>query len=100
MIEYSVWRKTCFSGYIWRRFSGTMSINAAIFGSVLLASRLTSVEQVFGLVSCAVIFFALVPSIHRNVQVIIRGCGGGNRTCVFRKVSPACMFCLLSTLFL
>lgn len=40
---------------------GTLSLNAAIFAAVLLASRLESNEKVFGLVLFALELFAFFP---------------------------------------
>lgn len=43
------------------QFQGTLSLNAAIFAAVLLASRLESNEKVFGLVLFALELFAFFP---------------------------------------
>lgn len=44
-----------------RGLQGTLSLNAAIFAAVLLASRLESNEKVFGLVLFALELFAFFP---------------------------------------
>lgn len=46
-----------------------MSLNAAIFASVLLGSRLASTAHVFGLISVAIQLFALFPLLRRNLRV-------------------------------
>lgn len=46
-----------------------IALNAGIFASALLASRLKSNDQVFGLVSSAVLLFALIPRLLRMVRV-------------------------------
>lgn len=46
----------------------SLSLNAAIFASVMLASRLPSKPHVFGLVSLAVDWFALFPLIRRILR--------------------------------
>ncbi|KAJ3170614.1 hypothetical protein HDU88_008516 [Geranomyces variabilis] len=55
------------------RFPDSLSINAGIFASVLLASRLDSREEVFGLMLFAVDMFVLLPPFrrtYRNFSVI------------------------------
>ncbi|CAG8468491.1 9917_t:CDS:2 [Paraglomus brasilianum] len=52
------------------RFPGSVSVNAAIFASVLLASRLPSNLHVFGLMSFAVEWFALFPIFRRYTRVM------------------------------
>ena len=47
--------------------SGVLSSNAAMFGCVLLASRLPSDDQVFGLMMLAVELFALLPAARRRL---------------------------------
>ncbi|KAI9015714.1 phosphatidylinositol N-acetylglucosaminyltransferase subunit C [Phycomyces nitens] len=47
---------------------GSLSTNAAIFASVLLASRLDTNLDVFGLLSFAVQWFALFPIFRRHLQ--------------------------------
>ncbi|CAM9255245.1 unnamed protein product [Ectocarpus fasciculatus] len=47
---------------------GTLSLNAAIFAAVLLASRLESNEKVFGLVLFALELFAFFPLARREVK--------------------------------
>lgn len=50
------------------RGDDSMALNAAIFASVLLASRLPSNAHVFGLMSLAVVWFALLPPLLRAMQ--------------------------------
>lgn len=47
------------------KFPDSLSLNATIFASVLLASRLSSNLHVFGLMSFAVEWFALFPIFRR-----------------------------------
>jgi phosphatidylinositol glycan class C protein len=51
------------------RFPGSLSTNAAIFASVMLASRLQTNMGVFGLTAFAVEWFALFPIFRRHLQV-------------------------------
>ncbi|CAJ0758175.1 16228_t:CDS:10 [Entrophospora sp. SA101] len=51
------------------KFPGSLSTNAAIFASVLLASRLTLNSHVFGLMLFAVEWFALFPIFRRYIKV-------------------------------
>jgi predicted membrane-bound spermidine synthase len=51
------------------RFSGTISLNAAVFTAVLLGSRLRSSEHVFAFVLFAIELFALFPLFQRQVKV-------------------------------
>lgn len=51
------------------RFSGTISLNAAIFTAVLLGSRLQSNEHVFAFVLLAIEIFAMFPIFQREVKV-------------------------------
>ncbi|RUS22824.1 phosphatidylinositol N-acetylglucosaminyltransferase-domain-containing protein [Endogone sp. FLAS-F59071] len=51
------------------KFPGSLSTNAAIFASVLLASRLDTNSHVFGLMSFAVEWFALFPIFRRYLKV-------------------------------
>ena len=51
------------------RFPDSLSINAAIFASVLLASRLSSDMQVFALMLFSVQMFALFPLFQRYLRV-------------------------------
>lgn len=53
-----------------RRISDSLSTNAAIFASVLLASRLDTNVDVFGLLSFAVEWFSLFPIFRRHLSVI------------------------------
>lgn len=50
-------------------FSGTISLNAAIFTAVLLGSRLQSNEHVFAFVLLAIEIFAMFPIFQREVKV-------------------------------
>ncbi|TYZ59574.1 hypothetical protein PybrP1_000433 [[Pythium] brassicae (nom. inval.)] len=50
------------------RFSGTISLNAAIFTAVLLGSRLQSNEHVFAFILLAIEIFALFPIFQREVK--------------------------------
>lgn len=50
-------------------FPSALSINAAIFASVVLGSRLSSNADVFGLVLFAVEWFALFPLMRRDMVV-------------------------------
>ncbi|RLN67829.1 hypothetical protein BBP00_00001369 [Phytophthora kernoviae] len=50
------------------RFSGTISLNAAIFTAVLLGSRLQSNEHVFAFVLLAIEIFAMFPIFQREVK--------------------------------
>ena len=52
---------------------GTMSLNAAFFGTTLLASRLKSNGQVYVFVSSSVIIFALYPAARHEVSLRTRG---------------------------
>jgi len=47
---------------------GTLSLNAAIFGSVLLASRFSSNVQVFALMAFAIEWFALFPMLRKHLK--------------------------------
>ncbi|XP_035684528.1 phosphatidylinositol N-acetylglucosaminyltransferase subunit C-like isoform X1 [Branchiostoma floridae] len=57
--------------------SESMSFNLAMFGSMCLASRLTTVLHTFSIVSFAVEVFALWPELRRKVQATHRGCKMG-----------------------
>eukprot|EP00158_Paraphelidium_tribonemae_P003206 Partr_v1_DN25954_c0_g1_i8_m68552 putative phosphatidylinositol glycan anchor biosynthesis, class C len=50
------------------KYTGSLSTNAAIFSSVLLASRLNSNTEVFGLMMFAIDMFALFPIFRRAVR--------------------------------
>lgn len=50
------------------RIPGSLSTNAAIFASVLLASRLNTNTDVFGLLSFAVEWFSLFPIFRRHLK--------------------------------
>jgi phosphatidylinositol glycan class C protein len=55
-------------------FPDSLSINAAIFASVLLASRLPLNLHVFALMSLSVQLFALFPIFSRYLRVIVLVC--------------------------
>jgi hypothetical protein len=57
------------------RFPGSLSTNAAIFASVMLASRLQTNMGVFGLTAFAVEWFALFPIFRRHLQVYDKHAG-------------------------
>lgn len=48
--------------------SGTLSLNAAMFTAVLLASRLNNLEVVLGFILLAVIVFTIFPIVIRSVK--------------------------------
>jgi len=52
-----------------KRYSAPISLNAAIFASVLLVSRLPSVPHVFAIISVAIELFALLPMLRRSVKM-------------------------------
>ncbi|KAI9268439.1 phosphatidylinositol N-acetylglucosaminyltransferase subunit C [Helicostylum pulchrum] len=52
------------------KIPGSLSTNAAIFASVLLASRLDTNIDVFGLLSFAVEWFSLFPIFRRHLRVL------------------------------
>ncbi|KAI9105018.1 phosphatidylinositol N-acetylglucosaminyltransferase subunit C [Phlyctochytrium arcticum] len=52
------------------RFPDSLSINAGIFASVILASRLASYEHVFSLMLFAIVIFAISPVIRRVLRKI------------------------------
>jgi len=56
------------------RFPGALSLNAAISGSVMLASRLPSTLHVFGLMLLAIEWFALFPMFRRYLHVCAVPC--------------------------
>lgn len=70
------------------RAQGTLSLNAAIFAAVLLASRLESNEKVFGLVLFALELFAFFPLARYTAQGVF--CFFG----LYRTLS-LCMFYVL-----
>lgn len=51
-----------------RIYSGSVSLNAAIFGSVLLASRLPTTLHVFALMGVSLVWFGLFPSLRRAIR--------------------------------
>jgi len=54
------------------RLTSVLSMNAAISGSVVLASRLRSNLEVFALVLSSVLLFALFPLLRKKIQVRAR----------------------------
>ncbi|CAH0488084.1 unnamed protein product [Peronospora farinosa] len=50
------------------RFSGTISLNAAVFTAVLLGSRLQSNEHVFAFILLAIEIFAMFPIFQREIK--------------------------------
>jgi len=52
------------------KYPDSLSINAAIFASVVLVSRLETNLHVFGFMAFAVEWFALFPMLRRQVKVI------------------------------
>jgi len=52
-----------------QKFSAPVSLNAAIFGAVIVVSRLSSVAHVFVVVSLAIELFALWPLLSRTIKV-------------------------------
>ncbi|KAI8979330.1 phosphatidylinositol N-acetylglucosaminyltransferase subunit C [Mycotypha africana] len=81
------------------RIPGSLSTNAAIFASVLLASRLDTNYDVFGLLSFAVEWFSLFPIFRRHLRDLKPGIQIGLTatmllTCVlmFLKISKAVVF--------
>lgn len=53
--------------------ANAIALNAAIFSAVILASRLKSNIHVFGLVSFAFNWFALLPILRRSLKVLRLG---------------------------
>ena len=49
-------------------FPDSLSINCAIFASVLLASRLNSTQDAFYLISFSCVLFGLFPITRRNIR--------------------------------
>ena len=77
---------------------GTISLNAAIFASVLLASRLHSNTFVFALMSFAIIWFALFPMFRRHLRVSALSLGKhgthhADRTCQMGSASCSRSLC-------
>ncbi|KAK3847414.1 MAG: phosphatidylinositol N-acetylglucosaminyltransferase subunit C [Linnemannia gamsii] len=78
------------------KYPGSLSTNAAIFASVVLASRFKTNMHVFGLMSFAVQWFALFPMLRRQIRSIS---SRGNlaltivlfltATTLFSQISPA-----------
>lgn len=52
-----------------QRLSGTVSLNAAMFASTLLASRLRTTYHVFAFVLLAMEIFALFPIVRETIRV-------------------------------
>ena len=81
-----------------RSFPGSLALNAAIFASVMLASRLSSQMDVFAFLAFAMQWFALFPVFRQRLKVVCRptgalgrrpgtliraaGCRGGGGVCV------------------
>ena len=55
--------------FLFKRFQAPVSLNAAIFASVLLGSRLPSTVHVFALIFLAIILFALFPIMRHHLRV-------------------------------
>lgn len=53
------------------RFAGTISLNAAVFASILLASRLRRSSDVFAFILFAFLMFAGFPFLARSMRVIM-----------------------------
>lgn len=53
--------------------SAPVSLNAALFASTCLASRLPTVAHTFAIVSLALVTFALWPVLHRRLGVVFAG---------------------------
>ncbi|CAG8517455.1 phosphatidylinositol N-acetylglucosaminyltransferase [Gigaspora margarita] len=73
------------------KFPGSLSTNAAIFASVLLASRLEVNSHVFGLMLFAVEWFALFPIFRRYTKSL---------SAKFNVALTCILFILATTLFL
>ena len=77
--------------------SGILSSNAAMFGCVLLASRLPSDDQVFGLLLLAVELFALLPLARRGLAT--RCCSSrSSASFVAVHVGASCLFAAATAL--
>ena len=59
------------------RFSGSISLNAAVLTAVLLGSRLRTNEEVFVFVLLAIEVLGIFPMFQREIKVC--GCGYGGR---------------------
>jgi len=82
-------------------FGGSVSLNAAMFVSVILASRASSNLHVALLMCCAVEIFALAPRVYRQVKLSSE-VAHGITTCCLVLISLALLFHispLLGTIF-
>ncbi|CAM9355250.1 unnamed protein product [Chrysoparadoxa australica] len=59
----------CYANATTTVFKGTLSLNAAMFVTVLLASRLETDELVFGLVLLGMVMFALFPVWRHRIKL-------------------------------
>ncbi|KAF9578813.1 hypothetical protein BGW38_005219 [Lunasporangiospora selenospora] len=80
------------------KYPGSLSTNAAIFASVVLASRFPTNIHVFSLMSFAVEWFALFPMLRRQVRSVSSSGNLGltialflTATTLFSQISPAIM---------
>eukprot|EP01041_Mallomonas_annulata_P009932 gene9932-20654_t len=71
------------------QFCGTLSLNAAMFTALLLASRLSRVETVVAFVFLAVVLFSLFPMLARTVW---------RRSQTLQCVQTICLWLLASSL--
>lgn len=77
------------------RFKDTISLNASVLGSVVLASRLNFVPCVFAFISLSLIWFALYPIWRRMIRQVSR-----NMFIFWTVVSSSTCVILLSLLSL
>ncbi|KAK2159059.1 hypothetical protein LSH36_159g02008 [Paralvinella palmiformis] len=71
---YDFWMVVIESGVVTQqisRVSQSLSLNAAIFASVCLASRLSTTWHAFTTITCAVEIFALWPVLRRNLRTVL-----------------------------
>jgi phosphatidylinositol glycan class C protein len=54
--------------------SGSVSLNAAVFGAICLSSRLPSTTHVFALMLCSLWLFAVLPKIRGRLKEIHESC--------------------------
>ena len=78
--------------------SGILSSNAAMFGCVLLASRLPSDDQVFGLLLLAVELFALLPLARRGLATRCCSSRKSGASFVVVHVGASCLFAAATAL--
>ena len=57
------------TSFLFSRVSQSLSLNAAIFASVCLASRLPTIWHAFATITFAVEVFALWPLLRRRIKV-------------------------------